>query len=184
MTTEDLLEKVKRYPVQFVCAAIVLACSLTFYFRMDLISEREAAFEDASSKAGRVDSNLSAGASLPDHLESMKTFVARLDTRLVRPAELAENLKYFYRIESETGVSIGDLRQSAPAGKRPEGEVFAPVVYDVMLSGGFAQVVGFLSEIENGERFARVKSFNMQRGRDLGQPSVALALNLELLGTP
>ncbi|HEX9781151.1 MAG TPA: hypothetical protein VGA56_00265 [Opitutaceae bacterium] len=184
MTTEDLLEKVRRYPVQFICGAIVLACAVGYYSRMDVISGAEARLDDTLSRAERVDDNIRVGASLPEHLAAMRTFTSQLDDRLVRPSELAENLKYFYRLESETGVSLGDLRQAAPNAKRTDGALFAGVGYDLMLSGGFAQIVGFINQLECGERFYRLNSFSLQRGREAGQPSVMLGMNLELLGTP
>ncbi len=183
MTTEDLVERIKRHPLQIACGAIVLACALLYYFRMDVISNIETSLDDATRKSNRVEDNIAAGASLDDHLSTMNAFVSQLGPRLVHPADLADNLKYFYKLESETGVTLGDLRQSAPGAKGKD-SLFVGVGYDVMLSGTFPQVVSFINELEHGERFFRLRNFNLQRGRDVGRPTLMLSMNIELLGAP
>ncbi|MGH8021356.1 MAG: hypothetical protein ACREIA_24370 [Opitutaceae bacterium] len=183
MTTEDLVERIKRYPLQIACGAVVLVCALLYYFRMGVVSEVETNLDEALRKSNRVEDNIAAGASLQDHLSAMNTFVSELGPRLVQPADLADNLKYFYKLESETGVTLGDLRQSAPGAKGKD-ELFVGVGYDVMLSGTFIQVVSFINELEHGERFFRLRNFNLQRGREVGQPSLMLSMNIELLGSP
>ena len=49
--------------------------------------------------------------------------------RMVRVGQLAENLQYFYRLESETDSKLIDLRQDpwAPPSKNAPKTVFTPV---------------------------------------------------------
>ena len=55
--------------------------------------------------------NLVNGSGLKEHVETITEKSAELESRLVRPAELAKNLQYFYRLEGETGAKLGELRQ-------------------------------------------------------------------------
>lgn len=186
MKLQDLIEKFKRFPVPSICGGIILVCFLAFYLRMELISDLEIRQDEASRQANQVDTNIVAGASLEDHVAQMRAKVGELNERVVRPLELATNHKYFYSIESETGVRLADLRQNPPAppAKGTVKPTFIGVGYNVVLSGTFAQAVAYLSELENGPRLYHLKSFDLQRGREANQPTVTLALNLELLGLP
>lgn len=184
MNLNDLIEKLKRYPVPVVSGAMLIGCFLAFYFRMDMISALELRQEEANSQANQVADNAVAGTSLDDHVESMRVLSAELDRRVVRQSELAVNLKYFYGFEAETGVSLSDLRQNVAAAKGPGQTVYSGVGYNLILSGSFDQIIAYFDELENGERFYRLNNFNLQRGREAGQSSIMLALNLELLGLP
>jgi hypothetical protein len=126
-----------------------------------------------------------AGSKLDDHLEEMRGMAAQLDERVVRPAELAQNLNYFYGLEAATGVSLQDLRQGDPTPvKGVENPPYSGVGYYVLLSGAFAPVVGYFDELENGPRLYQLSSFNLQQGRDAAMEQVTLSLNLRLLGQP
>lgn len=186
MTFQDLIEKLKRHPAPAICGCVVLVCFLNFYFRMDQISALQTRQEEIARQAEQVDNNLMTGSNLEEQLVAMRAKVEQLEARLVRPSELANNLKYFYRLESETGVTLSDLRQNPPPppAKGAARPLFAGVAYNVVLAGSFNQVIAYFNDLENGERFYRLTNFNLQRGREANQASLTLALNLELLGTP
>ena len=191
MTTADLIEKLKRYPVPSISAAVVLLCLITFYFQLDLVDNLKTRRDEIDDEAVRMEDNIVAGNNLEEQLREMKTRLEDLNSRLIEPLELAENLKYFYSFESATGVSLADLRQNTappPAkggkgGGKSSGHLEG-IGYTVTLSGTFAQAVAYFDELENGRRLYRLRNFQLQRGREVNQSAITLALNLELLGTP
>lgn len=186
MTAQDLIEKVKRYPVPAVCGAIVLVCFIAFYLRMNLLTDLEITQDDITRQADLVETNRVSGANLEEHLVQMRAQAAELESRIIRHSELANNLEYFYRLESETGVSLADLRQNPPAppARGAPKTAFTGIGYSVVLSGSFAQAVAYVSELENGRCLYRLESFNLQRVKEGNQDTLSLALNLELLGWP
>ena len=186
MTAQDIVEKLKRYPVRSVCGAILLVCLADYYFRADMLGDLEVVLDTASRQAVQVDTNILSGATLEKDLEEMRTMVAELEPRIVKQLELAENQKYFYVLESETGVSLADLRQIAPPppAKGAAATAFVGVSYNLTLSGTYAQAVAYFDELENGSRFYRLRNFNLQRGRDSASGAITLAISLELLGWP
>ncbi|RME67637.1 MAG: hypothetical protein D6781_12805 [Verrucomicrobia bacterium] len=185
MTTQDLIERIKRYPIVCGSVIVLIACFLAYYFRMDLISDLEARHDEVAAKLMRVEHNLVAGTNLEEDLEAARAYVAKLEERVVRPSELALNLKYFYQFESETGVSLADLRQLAETDKGgKKNTVFRGVGYSAIVSGTFHQIVAYFDELESGPRIYRLKSFTLQRGRETAKSTVNLSINLELLGWP
>lgn len=182
MTTADLTEKFRRYPIPFVCGAIAFVCLVAFYFRVDLLSDLEARRNEVLDQRSQMDLNLVAGSSLQEHVVEMRSRFAALEERVVQPSELANNMNYFYQLESSTGVGLADLRQNVTSDKPAPKKQLGGVSYSVSLTGTFAQIIGYFDELENGSRYYRLRSFSLQRGRELNQSIVALSLNLELLG--
>jgi len=182
MTTADLIEKLRRFPVPSIAIAIVVACLVANYFRADVLSVRDAELEEVRDQREQVDLNLVVGSTLDEHATEMRARVAELDARVVQPSELAQNMNYFYQLESATGVGLIDLKQNVLADKPVPKNQLGGISYTISLSGQFPQVIGYFNELEKGTRFYRLLNFNLQRGRETTQSSVSLTLNFELLG--
>jgi hypothetical protein len=182
MTGDDLMEKFRRYPVPAISGAIVLLCFLAYYFRSDLISDLDARQNDVLDQRNQVDLNLVAGGNLAEHMAEMRAHFAALEERVVQPYDLANNMNYFYQLESNTGVGLGELKQNASSDKPAPKNALGGVGYAVTMSGSFAQVVAAFNELENGARFYHLRNFNLERGREVNGSVVQLSLNLELLG--
>jgi Tfp pilus assembly protein PilO len=181
MTGADLLEKIRRFPIPVISGAIVLLCLLAYYFRMDLITELDGKQNEVLNRRDQMDLNLVAGGNLADHIAEMRSQYAVLETRVVQPSELANNLNYFYQLETNTSVGLAELKQNAASDKPAPKKTLGGIGFTVSMGGRFAQMVSVFDELENGARFYRLRSFNLERGRD-GQAAVQLSLNIELLG--
>ncbi len=190
MTLQDLLEKLRRFPVPSTCAAIILVCFFGYYLRMDMLTELEIESGDVERQLRQVEQNVSHGRALPADIAEMKRSVDELESRLVKGAELANNLKYFYELEVTTHVVIADLRQTAAEPVNGAGRsVLAGVGYSMMLSGSFHQIVSYLNELEHGRHFCRLRSIAVQRvergASESKEPTpLSVSLNLELLAWP
>lgn len=189
MTFQDLAEKLRRYPIPSACGLIVFVCFFAFYLRMNLLTDLDIENGAVQSQVDQVEKNVQDGRTLSADLEKMKAAMATFDTRVIRPAELADNLKYFYELEAATQTSIADLRQSIPAPvKGAPKAILSPVEYSVIVNGRFDQVISYISELERGRHFYRLKGVSIQRGRDepgkVGGTPLVMSLNLELLGWP
>ena len=185
MSFQDIIEKLKRFPIPTISGAVLLVCMVGFYFRNGILSDLESRLDEVSRQTIQVDTNLVTGATLEENLQQMRGLTVKLEERIIRPAELPTNKAYFYQLEAETGVSVADLQQSQPA-PLPSGSTraFVAVPYAITLSGTFPQMIAYFDELEKGRHFCRVRNFNVQRGRDAAQSVVTLAINLELLGWP
>ncbi len=182
MTSADLVEKIRRYPVPTFSGLVVFICLFAYYFRSDILTVLDARQNEVLGQRDLIDLNLVAGSTLREHMQEMRAKFAELESRVVQPAELAQNMNYFYQLESNTGVSLVELKQNAPSDKPVPKNQLGGVAYTISLSGTFPQVIGYFNELETGTRFYRLRSFNLQRGRETSQSSVSLTLNLELLG--
>ena len=126
-------------------------------------------------------------ANLAEQVTEVQALGRDLESRLMRASQLAVNLQYFYRLESETEVKLLDVRQTGT--NRNNKMQFATVSFIVSVQGSFAQVTNFLTKLQSGRHFCRVTGANFSKsgsGMD-GNPAAAdmsLALSLEILGQP
>src|SRR5205085_11142970 len=102
----------------------------------------------------------------------------RIDDNLLIEGNLAENYRYFYKIEEQAKARLPELHQlnSPPTDTSP---IFRRVPYTLHVAGTYEQVSTFLLAIEPGPRLANVTGFNFARGRG---DAVTLELTVEMLG--
>ena len=83
-----------------------------------------------------------------------------ISDRMIQVGQLADNLQYFYRLESETGIKILDLRQNA-WNQPPKGApktFFTPVGFQVNVQGEYPKLLDLLRRLETGEHYCRIIS--------------------------
>ena len=193
-TMRPPLKFLKRHAFAAVCCTLSLAIGITYFIRMDYLDVEREMIDQLQKEAGNIKRNLRNAAGLQENLADLKVLHSIVDSRLVRPEDLASNLQYFYRLESETGVKILLLRQltgtgTAAAGSEVSKAPYRPIPYSVIVEGSFPQVMAFLTRLERGAHFNRTKTFTAQRGatdsaEGIRSGTVVVNLSVELMGTP
>jgi Tfp pilus assembly protein PilO len=187
MTGADLIALIKKQPIGTACLAICLACGVVWYFRSDALENTRQEFEARAKDDQRIANDIRNGTGLPQQVETMQAAAKQLDTRLVHATQLASNLQYFYRLESETGVKLLDVRQLPLASLKPGAAktLYTPVPFVISLQGGYKQIMDFTGRLEKGPRFCHFNSFSITKSiSQEGASQLTASLNLDLLGTP
>jgi Tfp pilus assembly protein PilO len=185
MTSADLTAILKKHPVGVASVLVAIACGVVIYLRSGDIPASQAENEARSAEAAKMNSNVRNSANLAEQVTEIQAQRKELEGRLLKAGQLAVNLQYFYKLETETEVKLVDVRQGGPArgGKSP----YVGVPFSVTVEGSFAQVMNFLGRVQNGRHFCRVTTASFAKAGGSNVPGVSdmtLALNLELLGQP
>lgn len=188
LTGKDIVSWANKQRVVAGAIVIGVAAVVTLYVRSGEPRDLQADVEQKSAEAERISLNLKNAAQLPEQLNAITKAVETIDSRLVRASNLGENLKYFYLLESETGVKLLELNQTGIVPPPPKGPkpIYSPVGFRFSVRGSYAGVMQFLQRVESGPRFARVLAASMSRSNDNNEPAgtVNLQCNVELLGLP
>ena len=189
ISKEQAIAFIKKNPIGFGCGALCLVLAAAIYYRSDLVPTAVTELEQKSAEAERLGSNLKNAAQLQEQLDAMVAAGKQVDTRLVRPGDLAKNQQYFYKLEADTGTKLVDCRQNAlPAEKDRKTIYYLTVPYTVAVQGEYAQLLGFLRRLESGAHYCRVLSATLTASGtgagDSPENLLTLTLNLELLGQP
>jgi hypothetical protein len=178
MTTADLTSAVKKNPLIVGCAVLTLALGAMLYLRLDSIPEANSRLDELSAQSRRYALNISNASQLKEHMDALIAANKAIDGRVIRSTDIGINQQFFYKLESESGVKLLDLRQG---GKPATKTNFAPVGFTVSLQGDFPQVLKFLRGLEDGSHYARVLTASCSGTRT---GDVTMTLSLELLGRP
>jgi hypothetical protein len=204
MTNQELLAKLKAYPIASVSLALVVLFGAATYFRWMGVEDLERSHQKIHTEWAKVEENLKNSVNLEAHLAKAQAVTQDAERRLIRPTELARNYQYFYRLESVTGVRIQTLQQqsvqappapppppaarttrgaqaAAPAQVRPN---FVRVGYTMTVSGQFRELLHLLHALEHGEHFYHLKSLTLQENPEPETRLLTLTLNFDLLGAP
>jgi hypothetical protein len=102
---------------------------------------------------------------------------------MIRVGQLAENLQYFYRLESETGTKLTDPRQNAwtPPAKNAAKTNFTIVNFNLTAQGDYGQILDLLRKLEDGEHYCRVNTLNMRPVSVLRGGPVTISVTFDLL---
>lgn len=188
MTGADLIASFKKQPVGFVCGAVCLASGLLLYFRSGVTEELQAAYDQKATESAKIEANVRSAANLPEQTAAIQGAARELEARLMHVGQLAINQQYFYRLESETGVKLLDLRQNPVSAAKLGSKTgaYLGVPYNISIQGTFPQVIAFLRRLEHGRHFTRFNtvSFAKSVGSEAAADTLTVALNIELLGTP
>ncbi len=190
MKGQQLVAFLKKNPLSSVCVALSLVAALWIFYRGDALATAEAELAEKTALSERYATNLNYSSQLKENYEMVVAANQDIEARFVRVSQLAQNLQYFYKLETDTGVkmTVNQLTQQGLATTAAK-QALLPVAFSVSVQGDYTSVVEFLRRVENGTHFSRVLSCTLGAGGvagvDTGQArSMTLGLSLELLGLP
>jgi hypothetical protein len=180
MNTADLVALLKKHPIGVGCGLVGIVCGILLYLRSDNITASQAELEASSAQAARMAANVRNATGLSEHVTEIQVHTKELEGRLMKAGQLAVNLQYFYKLETENEVKLVDVRQGAtPRGAKT---LYIGVPFNVSVQGPYPNVMNFLTRVQNGRHFCRINSASFTKVGDTADMS--LALTLELLGQP
>ncbi|MBI2516026.1 MAG: hypothetical protein HYV95_03850 [Opitutae bacterium] len=188
MTGADLIALLKKHPIGTACGIICIIGGALLYFRADKLGAAQQLLAQKTQEDQKITANVRNADKLPQHLEAMRAVAKQMDSRLVRAGQLALNQQFFYRLESETGVKLIDVRQNALSATRAGAAkpMFAAIPFNISIQGSFKQVMDFIEHLEKGPHFARFSTINLTKsgGADGASDLMTVTFAVELLGTP
>lgn len=187
MNTDTLIGHFRQFPTIFVCGILSVVVLAGIFVRGSGLSDSRDRLEQVSAEGARMDRNIQNAVELEEQLAAIREITGEVAARIVRPAELARNLQYFYRLESESGVTIRALDQRGVPAADPDDEeadddAYVPVRYEIAVEGTYPDLLDFAYRIENGRHFSRFTQFEILRAQRTDSTTLQIAMNLELLG--
>jgi Tfp pilus assembly protein PilO len=92
-----------------------------------------------------------------------------IELNLINEADLAENLGYFYSIESAARLRFSQLNQLSSQ-PQPPGSLFKPVPFSLRATGTYRQILRLLHELETGPRLLRIRTYTLAQSEGGSAP--------------
>lgn len=106
-----------------------------------------------------------------------------IDRNLLNEADLAENLGYFYQIETAARIRFSQLNQLSSQPPPPDSQ-FRLVPFSLKATGTYRQVMRLLHELETGPRQLRIRNYTFAQAGGPEDDSVTMDLSVDLLARP
>jgi Tfp pilus assembly protein PilO len=188
MNADELKTMAKKQPIGVACGLIAVACGVLLYFTSDTVDEKKDLAEQTAKTDKAILNNVANSKDLVQQTEAVQHNVKELESRLIHASQLAINLQYFYRLESETNVKMTEVHQGGAGQPRPgSGKAnYTSIPFTVNIQGDFKQVLDFIQRVENGPRIARFNSVSFAKlaGEGIAPDQFTVGLGIEFLGTP
>lgn len=193
MTFLSVFSYLKKNYVITICGTIAIVCLGVYFVRNDQITRLAADLDDLSVRRSRILKNLKFASEIEVDLVEMEKMKADAESRLFSPEDLATNQRYFYQVESATGVEMTSIQQiikQLPVGKnnkkarnKAQNSKFQEIVYDMNIQGSYYQVLSFMRALEGGKAFTVLDGFSIVGVKSVaGSSQVTVRLSVNVLG--
>ena len=179
---QQIIAFVRRYPIMVISLTLFAVLSVANYFLWQRQQVLTTQHEEVRRNGEAMLLALNGYSRINAQLATVQEALAQIERNLVVEGDLAENLGYFYQMETRSHVRLSQLNQlsSQPIA---EGNPFKSVPFSLRVTGTFPQMMGFLRELETGPRLLRIKTYNFTRS-DPKSNALALDLTVEMLASP
>ncbi|MGE9296215.1 MAG: hypothetical protein ACQKBV_08030 [Puniceicoccales bacterium] len=187
MNTEELIAKLKQYPLAVGCGVIVLIAAVLIFLRGGRLEVLETEYEEKLAKSELMSSNVNNAVDLEAHVTQINELVASVDSRLVDAEARPENYRYFLRLAENSQVNLTDQSTAKKAVAESSGNsVYTTVTFDLVVSGEYKNVLRFLYNIRTGRYISRIDGMTMRPSQTAGAGDNVVTVDLKVvnLGIP
>lgn len=181
-----LLEQFKvfarRYPLVVASVIVILLVGAAAYFQWQQAHEQAARLDEVRSKGESMLLSLTNQPRITAELATVQEALDFIDKNLIAEGDLAENLGYFYQIETRSRLRLAQVNQLSSQ-PQPDGSPFIAVPFALRASGTYRQLMGLLHELETGPRQLKITRYGFAHADDKAD-SLTLDLTCELLARP
>lgn len=181
MTSADLVNVLKKHPIGVGSLLVIITCGSLLYWRSGDITASQQDLQSSTAQADKMTANVRNANGLAEQVSELQSRSKEIESRLMKASQLADNLQYFYKLETENEIKLVDVRQNAlPRNSKTQ---FTGVPFTLSIRGTYVQVMNFLNRLNNGRHFCRINTANLAKVEGT-KTDVTLTLNLDLLGQP
>jgi hypothetical protein len=186
MSNEDLMAFLRKNVISVACVIVSIGIGFVLYYRGDKLPDAEKVLAARTKEGELLAANIEDSSQLKEQHAAIVAANEAISNRMIHVGQLAENMQYFYRLESATGTKLSDPRQLSwnPPPKSAPKTNFTPIGFALNAQGDYGQILDLLRRLEGGEHYCRVTSLNLRPQSDMRGGALLMTLNLDLLGMP
>jgi hypothetical protein len=185
MSNEELIIFLRKNVISVACVVVSIGIGFALYYRSDMLPDAEKVLAERAKQGELLAANIEDSADLKEQHAAIVAANDAISDRMIHIGQLADNLQYFYRLESDTGTKLSDPRQVPwnPPGKSAPKTNFTAVGFTLTAQGDYGQLVDLLRKLENGEHYCRIITCGLRPATtDIRGGPLLMSLSLELMG--
>lgn len=187
MNVNEILNRLKRYPLAVICALVLFICIILIVLRGSVVAELSMREADLNARIHTIEENAKSSTGLEADVEELDARVVAINERLFVRDERAINTNFFYSLEDEVDVVISGVSQLSAEdpglskGGPNELKLHSAIVYEISVKGSFRDLLKFLFHMHQVDPLIRVSEFEINSSRGGGTSSGDLDAKLRVL---
>jgi Tfp pilus assembly protein PilO len=177
---QRFFDLIRRYPLVSSCVTLLLLLGGVNYYFWEQRHTLANQHDEARKYGEAMLPVLASHTRLTAQVATTQEAVELIERNLVLESDLAENLGYFYKLETASRARLAQISQLNS--QTLQGNPFKAVPFSLRVTGTYSQIIGFVRALETGPRLARIKDYDFTR-TDAKTGMLALDLTVELLGS-
>ena len=179
---QQFLLYARRNPVLVISITVIVVMGSASYYlwyrQHALVTEHD----EVRRSGEEMLQSLTSHARITAEIVTVKQALDYIDRNLINEGDLAENLGYFYQIETASRMRFSQIAQlSSQPG--PADSPYKVVPFALRASGTYRQILRLLRELETGPRQLRIRTYTFSAS-DTEPDLITMDLNVELLARP
>lgn len=177
---QQFLTFARRNPIMVASISVIVIMGSASWFLWQRQRDLTGEHDEVRRSGEDILTSLTSQARINTELATVGEALDFIDRNLINEADLAENLGYFYQIETASRLRLSQLNQLSSQ-PQPPGSHYKPVPFALRATGSYRQIIRLVHEIETGPRLARIRTYALTQGDgDL----VTLDLTVDILARP
>jgi hypothetical protein len=185
MSNEELVAFLRKNVISVACVIVSIGIGFVLYYRNDDLPDAEKVLGERALQGELLAANIEDSAQLKEQHAALVAANDAISDRMIHTGALADNLQYFYRLESDTGTKLSDPHQMPwnPPPKNAPKTNFTAIGFSLAAQGDYGQLMDLLRKLENGEHYCRIITCSLRPvGTDARGGPLLMSLSLELMG--
>ena len=187
----QILDKLKQYPVAVLAVFAVLLCVGANFLRGSVVDELTVKEQELSSRLQVISGNAKNAKNLEEDVAALDVYVAAINERVFHRKQRSINTDFFYSFEDELDILISDVIQMSTVdaaldrGGPNALKLYSSISYDVKVEGSFQEILEFLHKVHSVDALLRVAEFqvNAPDGKKVGSGSLSAELRIVALAS-
>ncbi|WP_309385536.1 hypothetical protein [Cerasicoccus frondis] len=179
MNSQQILTKLKQYPLAAICVLIVIVMLALTYLRSSNLPNLNAEYDTLQEEADIISRNSSNAVDLAANLDELNKLVANVDSRLIDADSITANYRYFLAMGERSKIRYANDPPAASYSAPASLKTYASAEFtSVSIQGSYENVLNYLYELRTGDYLMRVNSLSISPKPSSGKYEVVASLNI------
>lgn len=179
--SKRLLRLFRGQPIPAICGLVVFVLILAFYFRGASAVGVQSQLDERNKHYRDLKANVASSVKLDEDLRRLVEYNKKIADGALRVGDIVQNLQFFYKIESETGVKLVDLRQQVvpPLSKGASPSSYVGVGFSLSIEGDYEKIILFCDALKHSSALAKIANFSISKS----ERGLVANMAVQLVGT-
>jgi hypothetical protein len=162
MNKEKFMTLFKTYRISSAGFLVTVILVGFGYYRTSTAEELDTAIQDEQRNYSSLKQNTQNAAKLVEHISTIQANSDKIKLRIAPSDNYALNLKHFYKLESDAGITITNISKADDS--KTNKQVKNSASFTINVEGQYHKVLKFITLAERSAYYGKMVAYNLSPG--------------------